>query len=284
MVLSTGVRDYKIIREVLTGKTNDVYICQSRTEPKAPYKTVWLVRDRKIVRSLMEHMEHCCEECFMQNENAGFVFPYIEERPLRRFYLSSVRGQNDACWQIWLALVEKCMIAEFPAPLVRLMLAQDQVHIAPDGTLWFGFLLDLSEYDDAACEEENVVMCADKILELIRLETQSKKGAGKKELAVRMQARKLLEKKLDRREYREWIQLYRDIRLIGRTDTVGGSVSGRITAAGQERIYRLLSCVCIVMVCMVVFLLLGHMFYGEYSFWKLFGSSLEQIGTESLLQ
>lgn len=276
MILSTGVKDYKIVREVITGKTNDVYICQNQKEPKAPYKTIWIVKNRRIVKILMEQMEDSCEEHFMQNENAGFVFPYIQERPLYKFYPSSIREQNCPCWQIWLGLVAKCMTCGLPAAVVYLILDQDQIHVNPDGTICFGFLLDLSDYDNAVRERENVILCAEKILELMRLENQHS--------AVRMQALRLLEKKLDRKEYKEFIQLYKDIKLIGKTDSAGDKKRNRITAFSQDKIYRILSVICIFMVCMVVFMMIGHVFWGEFSFWKLFGSSLDRIGTESLLQ
>ena len=276
MILSTGVKDYKIVREVITGETNDVYICQNQKEPKAPYKTIWIVKNRRIVKILMEQMEDSCEEHFMQNENAGFVFPYIQERPLYKFYPSSIREQNCPCWQIWLGLVAKCMTCGLPAAVVYLILDQDQIHVYPDGTICFGFLLDLSDYDDAVRERENVILCAEKILELMRLENQHS--------AVRMQALRLLEKKLDRETYQEFIQLYKDIKLIGKIDSAGSKKRNRITAFSQDKIYRILSVICIFMVCMVVFMMIGHVFWGEFSFWKLFGSSLDRIGTESLLQ
>lgn len=221
---------------------------------------------------------------FYASFKCGFCVPYFQERPLYQFYLSSVWEQNNTRWKIWLGLVEICMVAEFPAALVRLMLDQDQVNITPDGAIWFGFLLDLSAYDDSVCEKENVVVCAEKILELIRLETQSGIGLGKRDLAICIQAQKLLEKKLHRKKYQEFIQLYKDIKLIGRMDTVGKKRTRHISVSGQDKIYRLLSCICIFMVCMVVFMFIGHILYGEFSFWKLFGSSLEKIGTESLLQ
>lgn len=276
MILSTGVKDYKIVREVITGETNDVYICQNQKEPKAPCKTVWIVKDRGIVKILMEQLEDSCEEYFMQNENAGFVFPYIQERPLYKFYLCSIQEQNCACWQIWLGLVAKCMTCGLPAAVVYLILYQDQIHVSPDGTVCFGFLLDLSDYDDSVNESVNVILCAEKILELVRLESRN--------LAVRKQALRLLEKKLYRGEYKEYIQLYKDIRLIGKTDSAGGKRMKRITVFEWNKIYRILSVICIFMVCMVVFMMIGYVLLGEFSFWKLFGSSLDQIGTESLLQ
>ena len=53
MLLNTGKKQYRIIREVLTGEVNDVYVCQDSNESMAPYRTVWLVKDRQVARELM---------------------------------------------------------------------------------------------------------------------------------------------------------------------------------------------------------------------------------------
>lgn len=100
-------------------------------------------------------------------------------------------------------------------------------------------------------------------------------------------------KKLVRKEYHDGIQLYRDIKLISRLDEAREkkvSVLGKIAAlkkflaSKQDRIYSMLSCGCIVLVCIVIALAVGRLLFGTFSFWKLFGSPLERIGTESLLQ
>lgn len=289
MVLSTGRKTYEVIREVLEGEANSVYVCREEKEPDAPYKTVWIVKDRGIVKALLENVDAYCEETFMQNENAGFVFPYVRERPLRKFYLSSLSVSNfklgnigkGFCTrqQVWLALVEQCMVSKLPPAVVYLILSQGQAHLAPDGSIQFGFQLDLSEYDDSICERDNVIACADEIVRLIRLEDM-----GKKRDTVKMQAAALLEKKLEREEYQEWIQLYRDIRLLGRSGSEGKKRRGIIAMSEWIWGYHLLSGVCIILVCMVVLMAVGHVFFGEASFWKLFVSSLDTIGTESLLQ
>lgn len=279
MVLRTGRKVYEVIREVLEGKANSVYVCREQEEPDAPYKTIWIVKERRIARALLENADTYCEETFMQSENAGFVFPYVRERPLRKFYLNSIREGFCTRQQVWLALVEQCMVSKLPPAVVYLILSQGQAHAAPDGSIQFGFQLDLSEYDDSICERDNVIACADEILCLLRLEEPVGKGDG-----ARMQAAALLEKKLAREAYQELIQLYRDIRLLGRADSAGRKWRGRLAVSEWDWLYRLLSGICIVLVCLVVLMAAGSLFLGDASFWKLFDGSLDTIGTESLLQ
>lgn len=279
MVLNTGRTTYQVIREVLEGKTNTVYICREAGKSGAPYKTVWIVKDRRIVKELLESAANYCGEVFMQNAYAGFVFPYFQERPLQKFYLGSIRKGYCTAQQVWLALVEQCIISKLPPAVVYLILRQKQAQIAADGSVSLGFLLDLSDYDNTICEQDNVIACAEEIVRLIRLEDLEKKNN-----MVKKQAVTLLERKLERDEYQEFMQLYRDIRLFGRGDSAGKKRRWRLDLAGWNWLYRLLSYVCVVLVCMVVLMILGNVFLGADFFWKLFRGPLDTIGTETLLQ
>jgi hypothetical protein len=57
----------------------------------------------------------------------------------------------------------------------------------------------------------------------------------------------------------------------------------RFLVARQDRIYRILSVVCVVLVCIVVVNLISRLFIEDFSFWRLFTNPLEHIGTESML-
>lgn len=285
---STGKNDYEVVREVLTGKANDVYVCRNCKEPAASCRTVWLVKDRRIAKSLMGNIGDLCEEIFMQGEKAGFVFPYVQERPLLRHYLGTVQNAGCIRRQIWLGLAAKCITSGIPDAVLNLMLSQGQVNIQADGTVWFGFFVDLSEYNHSACGQDNVTECAKLFMELIRLEYEAKQVS-----VFSSQAAVLLEKKLVRKEYHDGIQLYRDIKLISRLDEAREkrisalrkiAALKKILVSKQDRIYSVLSCGCIVLVGIVIVLAVGRLLFGTISFWKLFGSPLEQIGTESLLQ
>lgn len=279
MLLNTGKREYRIVREVLTGETNDVYVCRHLGEPAAPYRTIWIVRNRRIAKELMGSLGGVCEECFMQNESAGFVFPYDGERPLDRFYAATVQNGGNAEARIWLEMVVRCMTSGIPSPVLNLMLRQNQVHIGADGAVWLGYFLDLSEYDAQAGEKENAALCAACIANLIGLDTA---GMAREKRHMK----KLIGKKLDRKKYKEFIQLYGDIRLMLKEDAAGNQKERLKTFVSKRRdfIYRLLSVFCIVLVCIVILMLAGHLLFGEFSLWKLFSGPLETIGTESLVR
>lgn len=279
MLLNTGKKEYRVIREVLRGELNDVYICQNRQEPSAPYKTIWVVKSRRIAKELMGTLGDVCEEYFMRNEEAGFVFPYSGERPLYRFYASTV--QNGGCQEarIWLELAVRCMTSKLPSPVLNLILKQEQVHIGADGTIWFGFFLDLSDYDAQAGEKDNVEALAACIAGLTEL------GADKKTQMKKSHMKKLIVKKLDRKKYHEFIQLYGDIKLMLKEENPGAKerLKAYVTAR-YDILYRLLSLLCITLVCIVIFMLAGQLIFGEFSLWKLFSAPLDKIGTEILVR
>ncbi|MDE6911945.1 MAG: hypothetical protein K2P44_15985 [Lachnospiraceae bacterium] len=282
MLLNTGKAHYRIVGEVLNGEVNDVYVCQKQNEPTAPYKTVWLVKDRLLARELMGKLDGVCETCFMHNEAAGFVFAYGEDRPLCRFYLNAVQCDAASPSRIWLDLVVRCMTSGLPPAVLNVILKQRQFHIGADGDIWLGSFVDLSEYDAQTGEKENVALCAACIMELIALGAAAKTPAAAKNIRVM----KLIQKKLDRNEYQEFMQLYSDIRLMTRDSGRRGSKERLkdLVVTRQDTIYRILAAICIVLVCMVIFMLVGHLLFGEFSFWKLFHAPLNRIGTESLLQ
>lgn len=281
MLLNTAKKQYRVVREVLSGKANDVYVCQEQDEPASPYKIVWLVKDRRIARELMGRLGDVCERCFMYNENAGFVFGYVGERLLDRFYQSTIQNEGASQSRIWLELVVRCMTSGLPPTVLNMILKQKQVHIGADGSIWFGYFLDLSEYDEHAGEKENVALCAAYIAQMIESGLAVKADGAKSVYVMN-----LVRKKLSREKYREFIQLYSDIRLMTKERSTVDKKS-RLKAAvtsRQDLIYRILAFFCIVLVCIVILMIIGHLLFGEFSFWQLFRGPLDQIGTESLLQ
>lgn len=281
MLLNTAKKQYRVVREVWSGEANDTYVCQEQNEPAAPYRTVWLVKDRRVAKELMGRLGGVCEECFMHNENAGFVFGYGGERPLDRFYQGTIQGKAVSEPRIWLEVVVRCMTSGLPAAVLNLILRQKQIHIGADGEIWFGYFLDLSEYDFQAGEKENVALCASFLAQLMESGL-----AVKAEASESVSMMHLIQKKLSRKKYREFVQLYSDIKLMTRerdTEDRKGKLKAAVTSR-QELIYRILLALCIVLVCMALFMMVGHLLFGEFSFWKLFRDPLDQIGTESLLQ
>lgn len=197
MLLNTAKKQYRVVREVLNGETNSVYVCQEQNASTAPYKTIWLVKNRRIARELMGSPGNMCEECFMHNENAGFVFGYEGERLLDRFYQSTIQSEAVPESRVWLELVVRCMTSGLPPAMLNMILKQKQIHIGADGGIWFGYFLDLSEYDGQAGEKENVALCAAYIIQLIEYGLALDVYAAKNTYVMN-----LIQKKLIRKKYR----------------------------------------------------------------------------------
>jgi hypothetical protein len=278
MTLNTGRIKYEVIREVYIGDVNDVFVCRNEADRHAAYKTVWIVKERNLAKSLIKGFSKgggICEEYFAQRENMCFVFPYVQERPLFRFYIGNLKDNNCSRQRIWLDLVTQCMTRKLPEGILNLILEQGQVNIAADGSIDFGYFLDLTNYREDVQEKDNVVLCVQRILDLIYLDNVKGKDS----------AVMLLEKKLKRNKYTEFIQLYKDIRIIMQDNSDIGRIerAKRFVLARQDTIYRVLSIICVVLVVVVAINFLASIVLPDFSFWKVFTNPLKQIGTQSLL-
>jgi hypothetical protein len=277
MTLNAGKIKYEVIREVNTGDVNDVYICRDKADVSAPFKTIWVVKNREVSKALIAGFSksYICKECFVLNDYMCFVLPYTEPRPLFRFYIGTCMSKNCSRQQIWLDIVTKCITCKLPEGLLYLILEQNQINIAPDGSIEFGYNIDLTGYKENVTQTQNVTLCAKRILELIYME--SIKGTDSAVL--------LLEKKLKRNKYDEFIQLFKDIKLIMQEDSEESKIKKlkRYVVTKQDVIYRVLSIVCIVLVCIVAVNFVGNIFLKDFSLWKIFTNSLKEIGTESMI-
>lgn len=279
MILNTGKIKYEVIREVSKGEINDVLICRNVLDRTAPCKTIWVVKKRDIAKSLIKGFagsdEGVCEEYFSLKDNMCFVFPYAQERPLFRFYMGNIREDGCSRQQIWLDIITQCMTKKLPNGMLNLILSQRRINIAADGSIDFDYLVDLTNYQEDIGEKDNVTLCAKMILELIYLD----EGKGGDTTVY------LLEKKLKRSKYGEFIQLFKDIKIIMQDDSEIGRLEKAklFLRARQDMFYRILCVVCVILVCVVVFELVGNVMFKNFSLAKLFATPLEQIGTQSLL-
>jgi hypothetical protein len=230
---------------------------------------------KSLIRGFAKSEECVCEEYFALKDNMCFVFPYIQERPLFRFYVGNIKQNSCSRQQIWLDIVTQCMTKKLPDDILNLIIKQGQINIAPDGSIDFGYLLDLSDYKEGIQEKTNVTLCAKMILELIYID-----DAKSKDPTVL-----LLEKKLKRSKYDEFIQLFKDIKIIMQDNSDISKIERvkLFIKSRQDVIYRIMCVICIVLVCIVVVEFLGRLVLKDFSFLKIFTNSLKQIGTQSLV-
>lgn len=271
MILETGTRTLRCIREVIRGKVNDVFVCEDRQEGVLKYHTLWMVKNRKTAKMLLAGWKAC--ECFAYEEKLCFLLPYEKERSLERFYAGTVQKGQVSGESIWEALTAGCMTSRIPYPLLSLILEQGQVSLEKDGSIHFGYLIDLEEYDSQVTEEACAVKCARLLITL--MEQEGKRAAGKT----------LLERKVEKGEYQGFTQLYQDVKVLAQSS---GRKKGKYSFQKKQQIYtrlfHILKLICILLLILAGILFLTNLLLGDGALFRLLAPSIKQIGTESLLQ
>ncbi len=277
VVIGTGESRYTVIQEVLLGKANDVYVCTGPSGSSG-YHTVWLVKDRTVARHLAGAL-YGLADCFVEKDMLCFVFPYEQERPLDRFYDAVIKSGAVRPCEIWLGIVTLCMTCGMCHSLICLMLSQGQVNISADGSTSFQYFVDLSDYDAKLSERDSVRKCAGLLWELM----ETTEGAEGRKAAA---AAELIGRKCARKGYGEYIQLYQDVKLLGRqTDRTNlREAAKNLLFRNRDRIFRLLLAVCVTFAVLAGVLVIGRLVLGDLAFYRLFGGPIRQIGTESLLK
>lgn len=163
------------IHEVLHGAQNDVVICRDRNSPVAAKYTLWVVHDRGCIRALLDLFENSPRELlegespylarFAEGESLCFLFDYRPPRPLRRFAPGQVVSVQQR-EQIGIDLVMACLSSPMPFAVLCLLLEQDCVNIAADGSVYFTYEVDLAPLNPADDEGVCTDLCVTAILAL----------------------------------------------------------------------------------------------------------------------
>lgn len=283
MIVNTGKKQYEIIQDVYLGSTNDVYVCREVNNPNKEYKTLWMIKDRNTAKKILQEFDMCKQsknsiysDCFAVRDNLCFTFPYSQERPLRKFYVSTL--QKDICsrQQIWMELITKCMTSTLPDAVLKMLFQQNQIELSEDGSIYFNYALDLSQYSDTDDKIPSVILCAREIINLIQLEDSYQDR----------EILRLIEHKLQRNEYLQYIELYKDMKILtnprdkeNRREAIRNWCSSK-----KDTFFHILSGIAIAMVIIILFLLIMRLIFGDFALFRLFSGPIVQIGTESLLQ
>lgn len=279
MLFDIEKKHYKVIRDVLDGKANSVYVCQRQDSPVVEYKTVWVVKDRNLSRRLLKICSEAdvvgYESCFTYGNNTCFLFPYMEERKAESFFLGTVRNGNCSKEQICLEYVTKCMTSRLPDALMYMLLDQKQVHLMQDGSIYFNFFLDLTDAELNMTNRNCVRRCAQNILNLLKLDGDEKNPT-----------KKLIEKRLERTGYVEYIQLYKDLKLMTKEEKRGSLIKklGDQVRNRKDMIFKALSVLAVMLFVIVMTMFFMRLLFGNVTIFDLFRDPIKQIGTESLLQ
>lgn len=246
--------------------SNDVYLC--RRKDTGTQCLVWIIRDRAAVRMLLGVKgRHPWQEWFPAGEHMGMTLPWEVRRPLKKFWGIQGKGGGE-CRRICREIVSMCMTSQLPYPLLYRALEEDMINIRKDGALYFSYGFSLDGLRHTCTEQDCVQACVRILLEILA-------GGDKKENRL-MQ---LLEKKLDRKRYRTFLELYRDLR---RPQKRRRKKKWRLSERWKKRFFRTAAVCAGILAVFILIMLVSQLVLGRIPFLNIFGAPLNQIGTETL--
>lgn len=279
MIFSSQKMTLKVMRIVLTGEVNDVYICQDqKVEAKTLY-TVWRIKKHNITHGFLrmfddsdKKIEDCCDDYFTHDDDFIVVLPYVKERPLESFFVgmsNSLQESENVC----VSLVVNMMTSKMPYPLMYLALEQGQLNISKDNDVYLGNMLDLTELDYSIGERNCVVSCAKVVSKLLA----TNKNAMSYEL---------IQKKISRTSYSYFTELFKDIRMAAAPEKKR-NIFTKLKAwfnRNKDNIFKWLLVISIILAVIVLISFVSNLFFGEVSWLKIFFGKIKYIGTECLIE
>lgn len=266
----------KPIRRVFCGEANDVLVCRNLASPLLQCYTVWVVKSPDCVKKLLAVFEaahgkappYLCR--FAQNDEMIFVFGYRPERRLSVFcggQLTSDFLRESAC----VSLVLECLAGGMPYPLLCRILAQDNVNIEKDNSVFFSFYLDLSELEETDGEAECANLCAAVALSVFNTSS-------------RLKSTRLIRKKHAKLAYGGLTELYRDIRLTAVPEAKRRlrNMPHIFWESNRDRLFKALLAASAAVVAVTLVVLLSRLIWGDVPLFRLFEHSFDVIGTETL--
>ena len=168
------------------------------------------------------------------------------------------------------------MTSTLPDTVLKMLFQQNQIELSEDGSIYFNYALDLSQYSDTDDKIPSVILCAREIINLIQLEDSYQDR----------EILRLIEHKLQRNEYLQYIELYKDMKILTspRDKENCREAIRNWCSSKKDTFFRILSGIAIAMVIIILFLLIMRLIFGDFALFRLFSGPIVQIGSESLLQ
>ena len=280
MIFRSEKMQLEAVRTVMTGDTNDVYICRDILAEESTFYTVLKIKEHDTVFKLIDIYEDAgkpiresCVDFFTQDGEFVAVYPYMAARNLRQFYMGESKTLN-ICESICINLIVNCFSCGLPYPLLYLVLTQDLIHLAKDDTVYFSYEFNLADIDAETGEKECTLACANLVLELLSVKKSQK-----------VMSYQLIEKRLAREDYSKLTQLHKDIR-ISAVPQKKHNIWQRIKAffrRHRELIFRICIVVAIILAIIVIISLITQAIFGDIPWLRLFVRGFRQIGTQSLV-
>ncbi len=280
-MIHMGSKTYDEIQTVFRGIANEAVIIREPGGSSLHCNIVQIIKDRTVAKELLAafeqmpvNQEDYKAEAVCMNETGQlcFLFPYIESRPINRFFnrTSSEPGDYE---QICRNLLVECMKNSLPFPLLYLILEQRLIHISKDHQLSFSFQFDLSGFNCRIGEFECVRECSRIILWILE-ESRNTPGA------------ELIRKKVKRGVYRQFTELFHDVKLLALPEEKGLLFQKiyKVGAVKKGGLLRLAVVLCMILAVFTLILLITEVLYGDIPFLRIFENGIEYIGTEPMLQ
>ncbi len=281
MIYQSQKMRLKCIRVIEKTPANDIMVCQDLNSAEESLYTVLAVYDHELVRRFLvvyEKSEYkadaSCIDSFSDQGVFLIVYPYFRERSLQDFYMGRSYSLNE-CEEVCINTILACIAAEIPYPILYLILQQRQLHLAKNHNVYLGYTVNLEELDEKMTERDCVVQCARILRELLEPKASQK--------AISYQ---LLDKKITKKSYHRFTELYKDIRIASAPKRKNG-IFARFKAwfyRNRDQIFKVLLRLCVLLVIFVIATFLTQAIFGDIPWLRLFINGFKKIGTESLLQ
>ena len=284
MVYQTDQMKLAVISEKHHGAINDVLVLQDLNSPLGTRYIALVLKDSECRKKALRILSGAglgtghrpFVKQFFHNEDMITLFPYREERRLFSFG----PGQMDSIYsleEVAHNLVVECMSSPIPYPFLYLVLQEKNVHITRDNSIYFVMGMDLTELDEKKSEAHCVNICAQLLLELLEKSGNTRTKSASYEL---------IRKKLQRRAYSSFPELYYDIRLTA-SDKKKASLGQRLKRfwiKQRDRLFHILLAVCVIAVVIAAVMLVTQIFFGDVPLLRLFKTGFSLIGTEDLIR
>lgn len=274
----------KTVRLIARNEVNEIQVCENLNDSARGRFVVIAVKDHDILKRFIELNEQAEEvqervliDCFSCEGQYLIVYPYKNERPFELFYVGKALTLAQA-EEVCINLIIACMTSNLPWPLLYLVLTQGQVHIARDNSVYLSYALDLAELNTEITERDCVVECAKLLLRV--LAPKIRRGRRKANSYV------LLQKKIEKRAYDRFRDLYKDLELASVQEKKRGwRLRVRIWfEQNRDTLFRVILIISIALAIFVILTFLTNLIFGDVPWLRIFIRSFEKIGLESLLQ
>ena len=279
MIFESARQKLDVVKVSLKGETNDIYICRDLRSSAKELYTVLSVHDHSIVKQLLDLFQDESDtsagrivDTFTFEGNLMLVFPYKQERPIDSFYMGDAYNLVR-CEDIAMNMLVACIGSNLPWQLLYLILKQRQVNIDVDDEIFFGYEIDLKDFDPDADESRCVYEAASIIKDILEPQSSDK--------TISFQ---LLTRKMENGSYARFSELYRDIRIAAVPKKKRGirAKIKNLFMRNRDRIFGVLLVISLILVIIAVLSLISQILFGDVLWLSFLYNHFKIIGTENL--